>query len=367
MTKGAVSLCAVLLTVIFCTAMALWNSPDSKTGAIAKHDFGDPNNRKTEPCIDISNRQGSARTATANTGDLSQRPKRLERVPLSEALRNRCRRSEGNHNTEQKISLLSAACILHEFFIQNGPHTGVAPITIAQEHFLQKLRFTEKVGDDYEFIFEWEDRFRYRAQVSALDGSLQLLTLSFLQPVRETQKVDEELARHIALAFLSLNYPNFAKEEFTLARKRRGSCWWQFLWRRKKQLPGYFLVYPSEVTVRISDCGLIDFYSADTRDWKVREPPKVSKEEAIKIAKRLVQMSGFDKLDFDNPEVLLRLAGSYANPPTRPATLFWNVFFRTSKEFREEQYAKCNYDIPHGREILIDAYTGEVLDDATRC
>ena len=132
-------------------------------------------------------------------------------------------------------------------------------------------------------------------------------------------------------------------------------------------MPGYALVYPTEIKIRMDpETGLIERYITDMWDWKVREPPKVSKEEAIKIAKRVAQMSGFDKLDLGNPEVSLEFTGSYANPPTRPATLFWNVFFRTSKEFREEQHAKCNYDIPHGREILIDAYTGEVLDDATR-
>jgi len=287
------------------------------------------------------------------------------------------------------LTLSEAADLMYDFLTQNGEDVGIKKIGITKEKFLAKTELTGTAAGCYWFFFD----NTYSLWVCAADGTIRLYRFPVwahidygdepnqakseekaLKVLKRIAKISLEEGKQIALAFIRRNYPNFKEEEFDLVVCRVAmyenagwDCYYEYEWRRKKKLPGYALVYPTEIAIQIDPkSGLIHFYITGMQDWKVREPPKISKEEAIKIAKRVVQISGFDKLDLDNPEVSLEFTGSYANPPTRPARLFWYIFFRTSKEFRKEQYAKCNYDIPHGREILIDAYTGEVLDDATR-
>jgi len=297
----------------------------------------------------------------------------------------------GPTHPEAVITLRQAVDIAWDFFLKNGPETGVytTPFkSITKDEFIKHLLVEwadepPPCGTDYWFryenyhkdIGEW---VIYRLKVSAIDGTVTSLNYGAwehigygdgpnqarskeeaLKVLKRMAKITLEEGKQIALAFIRRNYPNFKEEEFDLVVckvKLYGDagwdCFYEYDWRRKEKLPGYAVVYPTMIGVCMDPgSGLIEHYCTWPFDWKVREPPKVSKEEAVKMARLRVRLQGRSDYDLTKPDVVLTLEGSLANPPRFPTRLIWYI------QFSDPNCEGCC------RRIKIDAHTGEILED----
>jgi len=286
---------------------------------------------------------------------------------------------------EAVITLRQAVDIAWDFFLKNGPETGVyiTPFkSITKDEFIKRLLVVQIWENEYWLRYEKYDRSSgdysvYDIEISAVDGSITGLNYpswehigygdgpnqakskeEALKVLKRIAKISLEEGKQIALAFIRRNYPNFKEEEFDLVVckvKLYGDagwdCFYEYEWRRKEKLPGYAVVHPTTIWICMSPAsGLIEYYCTWPFDWKVREPPKVSKEEAIKMARMRVRLQGRSDYDLTKPDVVLTLEGSLANPPRFPTRLIWYI------QFSDPNCERC-------RRIKIDAHTGEILED----
>lgn len=290
-----------------------------------------------------------------------------------------------------KLNLKEAIDRLYEFFMKNGPETGMEKIEISKEDFMKELYFDaadDVAGGIYKMGFR-----KYRVGISAIDGTIEIINYpawvtierSEAKTIEEAKEVLKRIAgitleegKEIALRFLYTNHPFFKEEEFDLIKcdvkiynSGSKSCYYEYIWRRKKKLPGYYKVYPTEVTFDLDPkSGLIESYYGGIFDYKAKFPPNITKEEALKIAKarllppfphRLPEkwFSHFRDV-LSKPDVDEIVVGD---------SLYYEVTFWYPTEIIMDRYdgdkdeIVCEVRAVGRRMICIDAYTGEVLSD----
>jgi len=307
----------------------------------------------------------------------------LKGIPVLELLANMPEGITVN-DPKIKLSLKDAIDRLYRFFLKNGPDTGIIDFNWMKEQFLKNLLFSEFDGRYYEFIFNppgypWYKK--YRIKVSGMDGNIfsvsypAWVTIEYGDGENEAKTIEEakevlkriagitlEEGKEIALRFLYTNHPFFKEEEFNLIKcgvkiynSGSKSCYYEYVWRRKEKLPGYYKVYPTEVALDLDpESGLIKSYHGGNLDYKAKYPPNITKEEAFKMAEEHLPPTfprNFPKeWRIKKPDVSLVVVGN---------RLLWEVTFFYPPEvlegYRPTYIAR--------RIVTIDAYTGKILGE----
>lgn len=164
-------------------------------------------------------------------------------------------------------------------------------------------------------------------------------------------KIDKERAALIATGFARTHYSHFDEIGFVLARESLvdsglyGDKYYSFEWRKFDQESGAILPYMVRVRVNAAT-GQVDSYLSLRKELKVSTLPRVSREEAERLA--------LEALGKNRQVVQAELAVSTVplhQPESRQA-LLWRITL-------EGEQDRMGYT--PGETVFIDAHSGEVV------
>jgi hypothetical protein len=349
----------------------------------------------------------------------SQTPKaEIHKKPSHQGRRGNCEigakgREEGGSSRESneekragvhplvRVSLDEAQRIVYDFFTKNGLTEGVMPTDLTFEEFLKQLEYEggiEAPSTSLPFAHYSFKVGDYSLEVCSLDGSIQGLGCTGGLSINRVDEEGNELtpeeakarllaeanlsfeeAKAIALRFLEKTYPNWSTEEFDLLTHGPEfsddyvyGLDYEFHWRRKERLPGYYAVFPTNVYVRVSPGrGVVHSYIGYPIDLKVKNPPQIDKNGVFEIAKSRYP-SGFDGGGGipDYPEPVAKPEVKWLNEDVTKARLLWRVEMAlrppdidrtpfSMEEWKKQPFLPRMY-------LLVDANTGEIVYDLYR-
>jgi len=263
-----------------------------------------------------------------------------------------------------QVDAAQARKIAQDFLLNFRDYLGLPKEVAEKEAQNLKLVYfygSKRIYAAFDFLYHFKGE-HCRVEVSGLDGRIAGYRCWkwFKEYPDDESCISMEDAEKLAIEFASKLYPYFAPEgysEMIEAQERpRGRGIYRFEFESK--LPkGYYKQRIAVVWVEISrKRGVVREYGASPRLPPIKEPPRITEEQAWQIAASIYTV-------YKKEEAALRVVPS---PKSRKESiLVWQLcFYRMSREEAEERASRGEgwfADLAKPVLMWIDAHTGEIV------